>query len=188
MQLDDEFHFLEGVRRAVDLCAAPGSWSQVLAHRLLHGEDAGPATAGDGDTTAPSVAAPVDGAAAEPPPAKIVAVDLQEMAPIAGVHMLQGDITSSRTADAIVAHFSGLRADIVVCDGAPDVTGLHDIDECVAEPSHALRPSRARDVRAYRRYVQAQLLLAALSITTRVLAPGGAFVAKIFRGRDVSLL
>ena len=35
---------------------------------------------------------------------------------------------------------------------------------------------------------QAQLLLAALNITTRVLAPGGTFVAKIFRGKDVTLL
>jgi tRNA (cytidine32/guanosine34-2'-O)-methyltransferase len=54
----------------------------------------------------------------------------------------------------------------VVCDGAPDVTGLHDIDE----------------------YMQAQLLLAALNITTNTLRVGGNFVAKIFRGKDVSLL
>lgn len=46
------------------------------------------------------------------------------------------------------------------------VTGLHDLDE----------------------YVQAQLLLAALNITTHILAPGGTFVAKIFRGKDVTLL
>lgn len=26
-------------------------------------------------------------------------------------------------------HFGGQLADIVVCDGAPDVTGLHDMDE-----------------------------------------------------------
>jgi 23S rRNA U2552 (ribose-2'-O)-methylase RlmE/FtsJ len=44
-----------------------------------------------------------------------------------------------------------------VCDGAPDVTGLHDIDE----------------------YVQFQLLLAAVNITTHVLRPGGTFVAKV---------
>ena len=49
---------------------------------------------------------------------------------------------------------------------APDVTGLHDIDE----------------------YIQAQLLLAALNITTHVLKPGGDFVAKIFRGKDITLL
>ncbi|XP_023374811.1 putative tRNA (cytidine(32)/guanosine(34)-2'-O)-methyltransferase isoform X1 [Otolemur garnettii] len=46
------------------------------------------------------------------------------------------------------------------------VTGLHDVDE----------------------YMQAQLLLAALNIATHVLKPGGCFVAKIFRGRDVTLL
>lgn len=46
------------------------------------------------------------------------------------------------------------------------VTGLHDVDE----------------------FIQAQLLLAALNITTHVLAPGGTFVAKIFRGKDVTLL
>lgn len=54
----------------------------------------------------------------------------------------------------------------MICDGAPDVTGLHDIDE----------------------YIQGQLLLAALNITTHVLKKGGNFVAKIFRGKDVSLL
>ncbi|XP_012507846.1 PREDICTED: putative tRNA (cytidine(32)/guanosine(34)-2'-O)-methyltransferase isoform X5 [Propithecus coquereli] len=36
--------------------------------------------------------------------------------------------------------------------------------------------------------MQAQLLLAALNIATHVLKPGGCFVAKIFRGRDVTLL
>lgn len=46
------------------------------------------------------------------------------------------------------------------------MTGLHDIDE----------------------YIQSQLLLAALSITTHVLMPGGTFVAKIFRGKDTTLL
>lgn len=46
------------------------------------------------------------------------------------------------------------------------VTGLHDIDE----------------------YIQSQLLLAALSITTHVLMNGGKFVAKIFRGKDTALL
>jgi len=29
LQIDDEFRLLEGVTRVVDLCAAPGSWSQV---------------------------------------------------------------------------------------------------------------------------------------------------------------
>ena len=73
---------------------------------------------------------------------------------------------SKSTADQIIGHFAGQLADLVICDGAPDVTGLHDIDE----------------------YVQAQLLLAAVNITTHVLRPGGCFVAKIFRGKDITLL
>lgn len=142
LQVDEEFNILKGVRRAVDLCAAPGSWSQVLSERL-HEECK--------DTE-------------ENP--QIVAIDLQEMAPIPGVTQIQGDITRKQTAELIISHFDGAYADIVVSDGAPDVTGLHDVDE----------------------YIQAQLLLAALTITTHVLRPGGSFVAKIFRGRDVSLL
>lgn len=79
-----------------------------------------------------------------------------------------GDITKKETADQIIGHFAGEKADLVVCDGAPDVTGLHDIDE----------------------FVQAQLVLAALNITTHVLKVGenSRFVAKIFRGKDITLL
>lgn len=130
------------VKRAVDLCAAPGSWSQVLSDRLMdddYNSEDGP---------------------------NIVAVDLQPMAPLPGVECLQGDITSLDTAQSIIKHFKGKRAELVVCDGAPDVTGLHDIDE----------------------FIQGQLLLSAINITTHVLCEGGTFVAKIFRGRDVGLL
>ena len=96
---------------------------------------------------------------------KIVAVDLQEMAPIEGVIQIQGDITSKTTADEIIHHFDGRKAQLVVCDGAPDVTGLHDMDV----------------------YVQSQLLLSALSITARVLDEEGTFIAKIFRGCDLAV-
>jgi tRNA (cytidine32/guanosine34-2'-O)-methyltransferase len=97
---------------------------------------------------------------------RVVSVDLQEMAPIPGVQLIQGDITSKRTAEQIISYFQGQKAQVVVCDGAPDVTGVHDIDE----------------------FVQAELLAAALNITTHVLAEGGAFVAKIFRCQQYELL
>jgi len=140
LHLDEQFKFFNNdVKNVVDLCAAPGSWSQVLSRQLKPNNEED---------------------------VKIVAVDLQPMAPIRGVIQLQGDITKVSTAEEIVSHFEGENADLVVCDGAPDVTGLHDIDE----------------------YIQAQLLLAALNITTHVLKPGGVFVAKIFRGKDVTLL
>ncbi|KAM4573301.1 tRNA (cytidine(32)/guanosine(34)-2'-O)-methyltransferase isoform 2-T2 [Odontesthes bonariensis] len=138
LQLDYEFNLFKGVNRAVDLCAAPGSWSQVLSRKLRGREEK--SEMGEGGEEV-----------------KIVAVDLQAMAPLPGVTQIQGDITKVSTAQEIIRHFEGQPADLVVCDGAPDVTGLHDVDE----------------------YIQAQLLLAALNITTHVLKPGGTFVAKL---------
>lgn len=128
--------------RAVDLCAAPGSWSQVLARRLL----------ADSESNANDV--------------RIVAVDLQTMAPIDGVTLIQGDITEPKTAERIIKEFEGSKAQLIVCDGAPDVTGQHDLDE----------------------FLQSQLLLAALNITTFIIEDGGTLVAKIFRGKDISLM
>ena len=51
---------------------------------------------------------------------KIVAVDLQDMAPLPGVVQLKGDITKRSTAEQIISHFDGKYADIVLSDGAPD--------------------------------------------------------------------
>ena len=41
LQIDEEFNLFEGVTRVVDLCAAPGSWSQVLSRILIKGEKFG---------------------------------------------------------------------------------------------------------------------------------------------------
>ncbi|KAK9477718.1 FtsJ-like methyltransferase-domain-containing protein [Lipomyces japonicus] len=136
LQLDSQFQLFEGVSRVVDLCAAPGSWSQVLSRSLAKES------------------------------ATIVSVDLQPIAPLPGVITLQADITHPSTLTNILKLFGGEPADFVCSDGAPDVTGLHDLDE----------------------YIQAQLLLSALTLATNLLRPGGNFVAKIFRGRDVDLL
>lgn len=57
----------------VDLCAAPGSWSQVLSKKIYCEQ-------GRKD-------------------AKIVAVDLQAMADLPGVIQLQGDITKVKPRD-----------------------------------------------------------------------------------------
>jgi tRNA (cytidine32/guanosine34-2'-O)-methyltransferase len=34
MQIDEDFQIFTGVKKVVDLCAAPGSWSQVLSKKL----------------------------------------------------------------------------------------------------------------------------------------------------------
>mmetsp|Transcript_9995 Transcript_9995/g.16798 ORF Transcript_9995/g.16798 Transcript_9995/m.16798 type:complete len:338 (+) Transcript_9995:13-1026(+) len=180
LQIDERFNIFENVTRVVDLCAAPGSWSQVLQrkvakinpktdyasstneshiHTLMTKTDSN----SDSSNTSQST---TDDEAKIGNEAKIVAVDLQPMSPLEGVVQIVGDITKQTTASQIIAHFDGRKAELVVCDGAPDVTGMHDIDQ----------------------FVQSQLLLAALNIATHVLAPSGTFVAKIFRGRDVTLL
>ena len=53
LQIDERFDLFKNVTKVVDLCAAPGSWSQVLSKKLKDKENA-----------------------------KIVSVDLQPMAPI----------------------------------------------------------------------------------------------------------
>ena len=51
------------------------------------------------------------------------------MAAIEGVAILQGDITTEDTLNRIMKIFKGNKADLVVSDGAPDVTGFHEIDQ-----------------------------------------------------------
>jgi tRNA (cytidine32/guanosine34-2'-O)-methyltransferase len=97
---------------------------------------------------------------------KLISIDLQPITPIEGITTIQGDMTSMAKVDEILAHFTGHKADLVISDGAPDVTGLHDMDE----------------------FMQAQLILAGLTVCTHILADGGAYVAKIFRGKDIALM
>ena len=192
LQLDEEFNLFQGVTRVVDLCAAPGSWSQVLSRVLIKGERIGRAAWEDkryrevlrlreaGRTNLLSS----DVENEEPPTktprehVKIVAIDLQPMSPLEGIMCLKADITHPSTIPLLLKALdteydpssSSIEAshpvDLVLSDGAPDVTGLHDLDI----------------------YIQSQLLWAALNLALCVLKPGGKFVAKIFRGKDVDLL
>ena len=225
LQLDEEFDLFAGVSRVVDLCAAPGSWSQVLSRVLIRGERFGRgglvermervrkavegAEEGGGETeteTDREVNGKERGDKAREQrkrgDVKIVAIDLQPMSPLEGITMLRADITHPSTIprllEALDPGFTILtdpttptftdsfpsplqatpptpdlpkptnthRVDLLLSDGAPDVTGLHDLDI----------------------YIQSQLLRSALDLALRVLKPGGTFVAKIFRGKDVDLL
>jgi tRNA (cytidine32/guanosine34-2'-O)-methyltransferase len=109
---------------------------------------------------------------------KIVSIDLQPISPLPGIITLRADITHPATVPLLLKALdpdydpstmnqqASQPVDLVISDGAPDVTGLHDLDI----------------------YVQSQLLFAALNLALCVLKPGGKFVAKIFRGRNVDLL
>jgi tRNA (cytidine32/guanosine34-2'-O)-methyltransferase len=196
LQLDEQFDLLRRATRVVDLCAAPGSWSQVLSRALVRGERVGRRAWEDRRAAAAARARGITEGL--PPPddgdehkdgdedgksgneedearrrdVRIVAVDLQPMSPLDGVTMLQADITHPSTIPLLLAALdpaspSQRPVDLVLSDGAPDVTGLHDLDA----------------------YVQRTLVAAALALAAQVLRPGGAFVAKIFRsGAAVTLL
>ena len=88
------------------------------------------------------------------------------MAPIDNVHHIVGDITKGETLTSILNSLQGNLCDLVICDGAPDITGFHDMDQ----------------------YIQSQLLVAALNITVKLLKKGGIFVAKIFKGSEIGFL
>lgn len=185
----------------MDLCAAPGSWSQVLSRILIKGEKFGRTAWEDKHEKIRHLLLQANGiepTAAEvqerqaqsetsnfvPPilkprkDVKIVAIDLQPMSPLEGIITLRADITHPATVPLLLraldptydpssdSQHASHPVDLVLSDGAPDVTGLHDLDI----------------------YVQSQLLFAALNLALCVLRPGGKFVAKIFRGRNVDLL
>lgn len=112
LQIDEEFQIFSkerGIERVIDLCAAPGSWSQVISQKMKEylGEEE----------------------LLKKP--HIVSVDLFEMAPIEGCTMIVGDITREKTVQDIMAVFDGQPVELVVSDGAPDVLGDHDFDQYV---------------------------------------------------------
>lgn len=167
LQINEEFKIFKGVTRVVDLCAAPGSWSQVLSKKLYEEDSSDSDDSKDDDELdtyirekkkkkIKHINVNKKTKKKNPEDIKIVAVDLQPMAPLPGVIQIQGDITKVSTAEEIINHFSGAPAQLVVCDGAPDVTGLHDIDE----------------------FVQSQLLLAAFNITSHILQVNICFFKK----------
>ena len=54
--------------------------------------------------------------------------------------MLNFCLLFDSTSNEIIAHFEGEPADLVVCDGAPDVTGLHDLDEYIQVQTFSKMP------------------------------------------------
>ena len=191
IQIDEQFNLFDGVTRVVDLCAAPGSWSQVLSRVLIKGESFGRRAWEEKQRRERKIVAAAAGIVQNEDldegynenvlkprqGVRIVAVDLQPMSPLEGITTIKADITNPSTIPKILRALDpetfdpessdgSHPVDLVISDGAPDVTGLHDLDI----------------------YVQAQLLFAALNLALRVLKPGGKFVAKIFRAKDVDLI
>ena len=138
IEIDEKYHVLKRGQRVVDLGAAPGGWSQIAAQKVG-------AAAGQG---------------------RVVAIDLLDMAPIAGVEFEQMDFLDAAAPDRLKATLGG-PADIVLSDMAANATGHKKTDHLRIIGLVELAAAFAREV----------------------LAPNGAFLAKVLQGgTEASLL
>lgn len=136
IELDDRFRFLVPGARVVDLGCAPGGWSQVAVARVnALGDRPGK------------------------PRGRVLGIDLQEVAPIAGAELHQLDFLAD-DADAQVKIWLDGPADVVMSDMAAAASGHRGTDHL--------------------RIIA--LLEAAAAFAFDVLAPGGTFVAKVLQG------
>jgi len=130
-QIHEKYNILKPNMRVVDLGAAPGGWCQVLIEHI--------------DTSKPGN--------------EIVAIDILEMEPMAGVTTLQLDFEDHDAPEILKSKMSG-SADLVLSDMAPPTTGHKNTDH--------LRIM--------------SLVEMAYDFAEQILAPGGVFAAKVFQG------
>jgi 23S rRNA (uridine2552-2'-O)-methyltransferase len=90
----------------VDLGAAPGGWSQVLRQSLRDkkGNDTG----------------------------RVLALDILEMPPIAGVEFIHGDFREAEALSRLETLIQGETVDLVLSDMAPNMTGVDTVDQARA--------------------------------------------------------
>ena len=98
-EIDDRDRLLAPATTVIDLGAAPGGWSQLVAERV--GSRGG----------------------------RVVAVDLVPIEPIADVEFMLGDVSVPATQEALVAKVKPQGADLVLSDMAPSLTGIDAIDQ-----------------------------------------------------------
>ncbi len=132
IEIDDKYRLLKPGGRVVDLGAAPGGWSQIAAERVQ-------AVAGRG---------------------QVVAIDILEMEPVAGVELAQLDFMDDGAEDWLKSKLEGGAADVVLSDMAAPTVGHAKTDH--------LRIMNLAEAAAH--------------FAADVLAPGGAFLCKVFQG------
>ena len=131
-EIDDRHQLLKSGAVVVDLGAAPGGWSQVAAKRVKS----------------------VDGKG------QVVAIDISEMDPVAGVEILHLDFMASEAPDQLKALMRGGSADVVLSDMAAPATGHTRTD-------HMRIMGLAETAGMF---------------ACEVLKPGGAFLCKVLQG------
>jgi 23S rRNA (uridine2552-2'-O)-methyltransferase len=98
-EIDDKFHFLKPGGKVVDLGAAPGGWSQLVAKRVGAAQGKG----------------------------RVVAIDILKMEAVPGVDFLELDFLDEN-APQILREILGGPADVVLSDMAANATGHRQTD------------------------------------------------------------
>ena len=93
---------------------------------------------------------------------RVAAVDLLEIAPISGVSVTRGDFREPEVQAQLVAVLGGRKADLVVSDMSPNVSGIASADQARA----------------------AELVRAAADFCREHLRADGRFLCKLFQGEE----
>jgi 23S rRNA (uridine2552-2'-O)-methyltransferase len=109
-EIDESLGLIKPGQLVIDLGCAPGAWSQYLRRRFA------PKTAGSG------------GAASGELQGRIIALDLLDFEPVEGVHYIQGDFRDDAVLQQLVKAMAGQRADLVLSDMAPNLSGIESAD------------------------------------------------------------
>lgn len=91
---------------------------------------------------------------------RVLALDLLEMAPVAGVEFVRGDFREDAVLAELTLRLAGRPVDLVISDMAPNISGIAGSDQ-------------ARSV---------HLAELALAFSEQHLKPGGVFLVKVFQG------
>lgn len=142
-EIDETLGLIRPGHLVVDLGSAPGAWSQYVRRRLSP-----------------------DGAAVGELDGTIIALDVLPMEPVEGVAFLQGDFREAEVLARLEALMAGRKADAVVSDMAPNLSGIESADA-----------ARISD-----------LVELAVAFSREHLKPEGALVAKVFHGSGYSQL
>jgi 23S rRNA (uridine2552-2'-O)-methyltransferase len=94
---------------------------------------------------------------------RIIALDLLPIDTIASVEFIQGDFREDAVLERLEGALAGERADLVMSDMAPNISGNKSVDQP-------------------RSMYLAEL---AMELCERALAPGGDFVCKLFQGEGI---
>ena len=141
-EIDETLGLIKPGQLVVDLGSTPGAWSQYLRRKML-------------PKTATSVGAVVGALRST-----IIALDILPMEPVEGVLFLQGDFREPEMLQRLEDEIKGRLVDVVVCDMAPNLSGIASADAARIE----------------------HLVELAIDFAQNHMKPQGTLVAKVFHG------